>query len=149
MIEVRHSTDAILSGKLNTSNFGRAVRTIYRGLFWLVENDILVAFKTACNTDGQPDDPQLPYNSRKGDSFTHKATWKEAAHNQPRGIRSKAWNYYPRGRVEIRSGKITVYHNPMLADPAFEQRIIDEFELLGHSVRFVPDYSRHYKEGAE
>jgi hypothetical protein len=75
-----------------------------------------------------------------GVANTHKATWAEAAREQPRDIRSKPWNHFPRGRV---------YHNPALGSPEFEQRIRDAFALdaLTLSVRFVPDHSNHYWYG--
>jgi len=118
---------------------------LFKGLFWLAE-DGLIIYKIACNADGEPVTPDLPYNSRRGDSFKHKATWEDAVKEQPREIRSKSWNYFPRGRVEIKDSKVTVYHNPTLSSPELEQRIIDAFELNSEAsiIRFMPDHSRHY-----
>jgi hypothetical protein len=49
--------------------------------------------------------------------------------------------------VEIKNSKVTVYHNPTLIAADFEQRIKDEFELDDEAltIRFISDYSRHYK----
>ena len=120
---------------------------MFKGLFWVSENGTLITYKIQCNTDGNPLNPDMPYNSRKGNSFTHKNTWDEAVKEQPRDVRSKTWNHFPRGRVEIKASKVTVYHNPTLTSPDFEQRIKDEFELDEGSltVRFMPDHSKHYE----
>jgi hypothetical protein len=131
---------------------------MYKGLFWLAggpaDGDRLVTYKIPCGADGAPEAADLPYNSRRGDSFTHRATWEEAAREQPREIRSKPWDHFPRGRVEIRAGRATVYHNPALGSPEFERRIREEFGLDALSptarfVRFVPDHSRHYRAAKE
>ena len=61
-------------------------------------------------------------------------------------IRNRAWNYFPRGRVEIANGKATVYYNPVLSEWAdFETAVVREFELDGFPMRFVPDHSSHYE----
>jgi len=119
---------------------------LFKGLFWLTDGG-LITYKIACDADGEPVTPDLPYNSRRGDSFTHKATWEDAVKEQPREIRSKSWNHFPRGRVEIKNSKVTVYHNPTLTAPDFEQRIKNEFELDGETleISFMQDHSRHYK----
>ncbi|MDR1204293.1 MAG: hypothetical protein LBL26_02285 [Peptococcaceae bacterium] len=121
---------------------------MYKGLFWLADDGGLITYRISCGADGTPEAADLPYNSRKGDSFTHKATWEEAAREQPRAVRSKPWNHFPRGRVEIKAGKVTVYHHPALGSPEFEQRIRGAFALDGVpslEVRFISDHSNHYK----
>jgi len=123
-----------------------------KGLFWLIPDEDggqkLLAFSLACNENGVLTEPQIlpfAYNSRKGDSFTHKASWEMVAAGQPREIRSKAWNYYPRGRVEIKHGKATVYYNPSISDWAgFEAAILEEFDLW-RDPTFKADGSKHYE----
>ena len=124
---------------------------MYRGLFWVTDDGEIITYKIPCDADGVMESVSLPYNSRRGDSFTHKATWKEAAQNQAREIRSKAWNHFPRGRVEIKPGKVTVFLNPILCSPDFEQRIRNEFLLTDESLtlRFIPDHSNHYHAANE
>ena len=119
---------------------------LFKGIFWQIDTDTLITYKIHCDADGNPLNPDLPYNSRRGDSFTHKATWEEATKNQPREIRNKAWNHFPRGRVEIKASNATVYHNPTLTSPEFEEKIKNEFELTdeAQNIRFTPDHSRHY-----
>ena len=121
---------------------------MFKGLFWVSEDGTLITYKIRCDTDGIPLTPDLPYNSRKGNSFAHKNTWEETVKEQPRAIRSKTWNHFPRGRVEIKDSKVTVYHNPTLSSQEFEQKIKDEFDLNDEVliILFIPDHSKHYRE---
>jgi hypothetical protein len=121
---------------------------MYRGLFWLADDGRLITYKLACDMDGILVNPYIHFNSRRGDSITHKATWAEAARLEPRETRCKSWNYYPRGRVEVRASKASIYFNPELSTPEFEQRILDEFGLMEDNallVRFIADHSMHYR----
>jgi hypothetical protein len=121
-----------------------------KGLFWLISDEHggqkLRAFSLNCDENGVPTEPRPAYNSRKGDSFTHKNSWAMASADAPREIRSKAWNHFPRGRVEIKRGKATIYHNPSISDWAgFEAAIWAEFDLRDVIVVFIPDGSKHYR----
>ena len=57
------------------------------------------------------------------------------------------YNYYPRGRVEIKNGKATIYFNPVLNRFDIHSLIVTEFDLLGKNiiVREVADGSNHYE----
>jgi len=120
-----------------------------KGLFWAIDNGgerMILAYPAACDMSGAVEAGQPPYNSKKGDSFSHERSWPLAVESLPQRIRNKAWNHFPRGRVEVANGKATVYYNPVLADWAdFEAAVICEFELDDFPVRFVPDYSSHYE----
>jgi len=120
-----------------------------KGLFWVIpDNDgeqRLLSFTAVCDSNGIAVEGQPAYNSKKGNSFAHERTWASAAENLPAKIRCKAWNFFPRGRVEIAKGIVTVYYNPTISEwTEFEDSIRNEFELDGHLLRFVPDYSKHY-----
>jgi hypothetical protein len=121
-----------------------------KGLFWVVQTENeeceLYTYSVSCNRNGIKETDQHAYNSRKGDSFSHEATWPLLVEKMPQKIRNKPWNYFPRGRVEIANGKATVYYNPVLTDrKEMKESIIREFKLIGLLVRFVPDYSKHYQ----
>ena len=124
---------------------------MYKGLFWLTDGDNLISYKIRCDADGVPETPDLPYNSRRGNSFTHKATWETAVREQSRAIRAKDWNHFPRGRVEIKNGKAVIYHNPAIGSEEIMLKIRKEFDLTADvpTVRFVPDYSLHYRAVGE
>ncbi|MBQ0092792.1 MAG: hypothetical protein KBS45_05650, partial [Clostridiales bacterium] len=57
----------------------------------------------------------------------------------------KPFNFYPRGRVEIKNGKVTVYLNPSLNTDTIRSLIISEFELADMpDITFKSDGSKHY-----
>jgi len=69
-----------------------------KGPFWVV------------NAEEGPDDHQLlscPVSLDTHPVPSHKEVWK-----QVRGRRTAHWNYYPRGRIEVRRNKAIVFANP-------------------------------------
>lgn len=120
-----------------------------KGLFWVIGEAgtrQLLTFSVECDENGALCDEQIPYNSRKGDSYVHRQSWALAAQKYPREIRNKPWNHFPRGRVEISNGKATVFHNPALeAWTEFQASVMHEFEIENIPARFVPDGSKHYR----
>jgi len=130
-----------------------------KGLFWIVPVEFdsknnpsphtlnaVIDYSAICDENGVMADDQPPYNSKKGNSYSHERSWSLVNDYLPKKLRDKPWNYYPRGRVEITNGKATVYFNPVLLEnPDFESSIIYEFELKEIPVRFIPDFSNHYK----
>ncbi len=121
------------------------VNHLYKGIFWYnpIEKKLIVK-KVACDRNGIAVE-EVEYSSKSGDNFNHKAEWAKL----PRSITNgQPYNYYPRGRVEIKNGKATVYLNPILNDnPCVMDMINDEFGLNCKTLlpRFVPDGSEHYK----
>ena len=67
-----------------------------KGVFWIIERKILAV----------PYDKKIFYGvSRSGDTYIHKKIWNFV---RPKGCK-KTYNYYPRGRVEIkRNGKSVI-----------------------------------------
>lgn len=122
--------------------------TVYKGLFWFVRGEI-VTVKIPCDNEGTvPSDyPFLPSAlSKSGDNYTHKDAWMHLDESITEG---HSFYYYPRGRVEIKKGKATVYCNPSLADEEHMDAVKREFRLdIQHGIEKVTvkaDGSRHYK----
>lgn len=115
-----------------------------KGIFWLITNrsgeEQLLTVKVSCDGMGTPLVPVV-FSSKSGENFNHQVEW---AKFSPRLTQGKAFNYYPRGRVEVKSGKVTVYCHPDLTQPPYRDWIIEEFEIPERS-RFVADGSSHYK----
>ena len=85
------------------------------------------------------------FNSRKGDAFTHRKTWAMLT-GKRRELRRYDWNYFPRGRVEIRRGKAVIFMNPrILSCENFQEKLVERFHLEGMEVRIAADCSRHYR----
>lgn len=84
------------------------------------------------------------FNSRKGDAFTHRKTWAVLTKKR-KDLRRYAWNYFPRGRVEIRHGKAVIFMNPcILSCEHFQEKLVERFHLEGMKVQVAADCSRHY-----
>ena len=58
------------------------------------------------------------------------------------------YDYYPRGRVEISRGIVTVYHSPHIPQDELKQWLIDKFNLTTHNgikkIKMIADGSEHY-----
>ncbi len=114
---------------------------IYKGIFWWVENGLFCR-KIWCDRSGAPlEAPE--FSSKKGDHFNHKAEWNKL----PKTVTGrKPYNYYPRGRVEIRRDKAVIYLNPHLNQEEIISQINMEFGLYNLShVRVICDGSSHYQ----
>ena len=121
----------------------------YKGAFWVIADsvpDILVGkftidgSKILCSYEGKLDRTRA---TRKNE--THESVWNELSSKYG----NVPYNYYPRGRVEIAHGKATVYLSPHINIADIQNWIIDKFNLNEHNginkVRFISDYSEHYK----
>ena len=74
---------------------------------------------------------------------SHKDVWEDC-----KGSIKKPWNYYPRGRVEIRNSKAVVYANPLCFEYA---GLISELRVAYHlgnlTISLKADNSTHYTKG--
>lgn len=116
---------------------------LYKGIFWYDPmRGILIAKKAACDEKGMASEA-VEYSSKSGDNFNHKAEWAKFTKDVTRG---KPYNYLPRGRVEIKNKKATVYLNPVLNTPTVREIIDREFGLCSGTicVRTAADGSAHY-----
>lgn len=57
----------------------------------------------------------------------------------------KPYNYYYRGRVEIKNNKATVYINPLANIEEIQKQIIETFNLKNIKLIFKSDGSAHYQ----
>lgn len=117
-----------------------------RGIFWVVadvEEELtaanILAFAKRCDTDGNLADLE-GLTSADGTSYNHKATWQALPKKTTRG---KPFDYYPRGRVEIRNGKATIWLNANILHLTDEVKRL--FGLNGIVVKVKEDGSKHYK----
>lgn len=125
-----------------------------KGIFWFTcsfteENECdfseteLIALPIPCDSNGHPAET-WQFNSKNGTSFTHKATWRQLVHSR-KDLRKFPWNYFPRGRVEIRNHKAMIFVNPnIIKCDSYQQRIIEEFHLRNIKVKVLVDNSVHY-----
>lgn len=128
-------------------------KEVSKGIFWFTcdylengECDFshaeMIYLNYPCDLDGNSD--VLIGNSKDGSSFTHKNTWQDLVKDKPREIRNKPWNYFPRGRVEIR-GVAKIFYNPRLDDcENFRSEVNIKFGLGIVQKIFIVDNSNHY-----
>jgi len=119
-------------------------RPLCKGIFWLIKTRLdeenVVTVKVPCDLQGHPQIPVV-FSSKSGENFNHQAEWDKLP---PKVTQGKTFDYFPRGRVEIKNGKVTVYCHPDFTQPPYRDRIIDVFGIPIES-RFVADGSAHYK----
>ena len=119
-----------------------------KGIFWCDsfgrDSPHLIVVSVKCDADGKSDRP-IDFSSKSGQNFNHKAEWQKLSRSVTRG---QPFNYYPRGRVEIKNRKATIYLNPDLNNTVVLNQIIEEFELKNQqglkSIAVKSDGSSHY-----
>lgn len=112
-----------------------------KGLFWFVNSELITKF-VECNAEGMALE-DVEYTSKSGENFNHKIEWENLSKEITKG---KEYNYFPRGRVEINKGKITIFLNPDINSEDVINKVIEEFELQDiENIRIVTDGSRHYE----
>lgn len=118
---------------------------MYKGIFWLINEDEpkLLSVKVLCDETGTPLE-EASFSSKSEENFNHKREWD----NLPDSVKkSKEFDYYPRGRVEIKNNKIKIFANPVLLTEEIKQMIFIEFDIQDSldEVKVVADNSSHYK----
>ena len=121
-----------------------------KGIFWCrnhrSDNPELIVITADCDQNGKTLQSGVTFSSKSGDNFNHKAEWERMDRRITEG---NPFDYWPRGRVEIRNGKAAVYLNPELNREAIVEKVMQVFELQNsetiRSVRIISDGSSHYK----
>ncbi len=119
-----------------------------KGVFWCMDFDTnhpkLIIAAVACDRNGLTNEAAA-FSAKSGENFNHKAEWSKL---DKRITRGKPFNYYPRGRVEIKNGKATIFLNPDLHSEPVIRQIFDAFEIAANnglkSIRVQRDGSWHY-----
>ncbi len=117
---------------------------MYKGIFWLINEDgpKLLSIKALCDETGKPLE-EINFSSKSGENFNHKFEWDKL----PSSVKkNKSFDYYPRGRVEIKNSKIRIFANPVLLTEKNKELIITEFGLgeVLDRVQIIADNSNHY-----
>jgi len=117
----------------------------YKGIFWLV-NEELVSVKVPCDPQGKPLEP-VTFSLKSGENFDHQTEWEKFPLELTQG---KSFDYYPRGRVEIKNCKVTVYCHPKLTQNPYRGMIFREFNTRGVPyTQFVVDGLSYYEAREE
>lgn len=104
---------------------------MYRGVFWMIDNEI-AAFPFDGNIDVGV--------AKSGNTYNHRLLWDAVLKSRYK----KAFDYYPRGRVEINaSGKAVIYMNQNISEENVKD-ICKYFEVDSEPI-VKYDHSKHYK----
>ena len=104
-------------------------------------------FAVACTADGTiTGEPCRAFLSKNGAGYNHKKAWETLPANV---TDRKPFDYYPRGRVEIKSGVATVWCSPWLFGESLKNRCVERFGLTApNGIRKIilrADHSAHYR----
>ena len=120
---------------------------LHKGVFWIADDSEKYVFRIPCDRNGNViGETAYPLNSKDGSNYNHKNLWAAL----PKALTlGHPFDYFPRGRVEIRNAKATVYLNPDINTQKIQSLIVRCFGLTEEnairSVRFVSDGSTHYQ----
>ena len=116
-----------------------------KGIFWCtdVEQGALIVVAVPYDADGNAD-PVTEFSAKSGCNFNHQAEWQKLGRKVTGGL---PFNHYPRGRVEVKNGKVTIFLNPDLTAPAVLASVKTAFELTDTAlpVAIKADGSAHYQ----
>lgn len=119
-----------------------------KGIFWCANFDTecpeLITVSAACDKNGDSKE-LVRFSSKSGNNFNHRPEWERLDRSITAG---RPFNYYPRGRVEIKNGKATVFLNPAINKECIVYRIMDAFELITGELNCINikcDGSSHYR----
>lgn len=125
---------------------------LYRGIFWIPDIDDIYSsylyFQIPCDENGDIHNFEIsPLMSSMGaDNYNHKKVWNSLPKRITNG---KPFDYYPRGRVEIKHGSAVVYYSPYIPQEDLKGWLIDKFNLTASNgikkIRFIADNSNHYR----
>lgn len=123
---------------------------LQRGIFWIKDVDNISSsnlyFTIPCDANGNNMyDSEIEFTSKSGISYNHENTWKKL---DSKTTNNKPFNYYPRGRVEIRNNKAIIYCSPYIYGEELKKWCIDKFNLTSvngiKKVTMNADNSQHY-----
>lgn len=119
-----------------------------KGIFWCTNFDTecpeLITVSVACDKSGDPKE-SARFSSKSGNNFNHRLEWEHLDRSITAG---RPFNYYPRGRIEIKNGKATVFLNPVINKECIVSKVMDEFGLIDGELKRInikSDGSNHYQ----
>lgn len=118
-----------------------------KGIFWCINHNTdepsLISKAVECDINGNVAVSDVTYTSKSGANFNHKIEWKNIDKSISKG---KDFNYYPRGRVEVKNSGVIIYLNPDINNDLVIGKIIEEFDLKGvGDIKIKSDGSKHYE----
>ena len=125
---------------------------LYKGIFWIrddlpLEKSADYCVKIPCDSKGEIDQSLAFLMTAKSTlNHNHKTYWNEIMESSLKN--GKPFDYYPRGRVEIRNSKVTIFLNPNIFLEEVKEFIVSQFNLRNVAIKkitMIADDSEHYK----
>jgi len=119
---------------------------MYKGIFWItdvenLDNNEPYLFKILTNENGEVLGSEFELNAKSKQTYNHKKTWKLLSNKLCCG---KEFDYYPRGRIEIKNSTAIIYLNPNIATDEIIDYLIKVFEI-NINTKIIKDNSEHYQ----
>ena len=122
---------------------------LYKGVFWLRPEGYgeftVISKKARCLPSGEVIENTVEFSSKSGENFNHKAEWAKLPQSVTQG---HAYNYYPRGRVEIKNGIARLYMNPDINVNDIRVLVLRDFGISKENrlseIKFISDGSEDY-----
>lgn len=124
---------------------------LYRGIFWIPDTDNIydsdLYFRIPCDEYGLTcSEIPVEISSKSADNYNHKKLWNSLPKKLTGG---KPFDYYPRGRVEIKNRMALVYHSGYIPQDMLKVWLIEKFNLTVangiRKIRLIADNSGHYR----
>lgn len=124
---------------------------IYRGVFWITDIDNIYNsefyFRIPCDKNGTAlAEVPVEMSAKSAGNYNHEKLWESLPKRKTGG---KPFDYYPRGRVEIKNGMAVVYHSPHIPQDELKKSLMEKFNLTAENgikkIRLVADGSEHYR----
>lgn len=121
-----------------------------KGLFWLTRtkegNFQILCCKLLCFRDGVTIE-EVETGFCENDGISHERAWDKMQKDE--NTKNKPFNYFPRGRVQIKKGKATIFANPILCNDSVIDVVKESFGLTLENginkIRVKADNSKHYQ----
>ena len=138
------------------TGFKLKMQKLKSGIFWVIsdredlEDYRLLVFSIPCDIDGNIiGKPKIPLNAKSGQTYNHKKIWEDVIQKNPdhKPYNKKSYDYYPRGRVNVKNNRATVYISPHINHIEIRTEIKLKFGLNADNIsriKFVADGSVHY-----
>ena len=122
---------------------------LFRGIFWVKDTkgfSDTVVVKAECDASGAFINLRNTcLLSKNGKEFNHKAAWDTLPKQK---TEKKPYNYYPRGRVQIKNGCAVIYANANIISDKLRKWVAKEFNLSKENginkIMMKADMSNHY-----
>ena len=123
-----------------------------KGIFWCTNFDSecpeLITVSVVCDKNGDSQET-VQFSSKSGDSFNHRLEWERLDRKITGG---QSFNYYPRGRIEVKNGRIKIFASSVIVgSEEYKEAVCRAFYYNPDrkDIIWIADDSEHYSYVSE